>query len=212
MRLWLVPSLLLAGLTAAGFAQSNDAILHAVDAHYNHLSTLKASYTERYTGLGMNRSEAGTLLLRKPGRMRWIYSAPVGKVFVLDGKYGWSYTPGDAEVQRIPAKQIDDLRSPLRFLLGHTELKRELDGISVTSQGAGFLIRGVPKGMAERIKQLSLLVNATGLIQSLRLEEIDGSATEFSFTDMQENLPIPASEFSFTPPAGVTIVNGLPPV
>ncbi len=213
MRLRLVPSLLLlAGLTAAGFAQSNDAILHAVDAHYNHLSTLKASYTERYTGLGMNRSETGTLLLRKPGRMRWIYSAPVGKVFVLDGKYGWSYTPGDAEVQRIPAKQIDDLRSPLRFLLGHTELKRELDGISVTSQGANFLIRGVPKGMAERVKQLSLLVNATGLIQSLRLEEIDGSATEFSFTDMQENLPIPASEFSFTPPAGVTIVNGLPPV
>lgn len=210
-------AVLLGGMAAgraarAGVAQSNDAILHAVDAHYNHLSTLKASYTEVYTGLGMNRTETGTLLLRKPGRMRWIYTAPVGKLFVLDGKFGWTYTPGDAEVQRIPAKQLDDLRSPLRFLLGHTELKRELDGISVTQQGQEFVIRGVPKGMGERVKQLSLLVSATGIIHSLRIEEIDGSATEFSFADMQENLPIPASEFTFTPPAGVTVVNGLPPV
>lgn len=213
MRRRLGPSLLLLmGLTTAAFAQSNDAILHAVDAHYNHLSTLKASYTEHYTGLGMNRTETGTLLLRKPGRMRWIYSVPVGKVFVLDGKYAWSYTPGDAEVQRIPAKQLDDLRSPLRFLLGHTELKRELEGISVTPQGPSLLIRGVPKGMAERVKQLTLIVSPTGAIQSLRLEEIDGSATEFTFADMEENLPIPASDFTFTPPAGVTVVNGLPPV
>ncbi len=183
-----------------------------MDAHYNHLSTLKASYTEFYTGLGMNRTETGTLLLRRPGRMRWIYSAPVGKVFVLDGKFGWSYTPGDTEVQRIPAKQIDDLRSPLRLLLGHTELRRELDGISVVPQGTNFLIRGVPKGMAERVKQLSLVVSAAGIIQSLRLEEIDGSATEFRFTDIEENVPIPAEEFTFAPPAGVTVVNGLPPV
>lgn len=219
MRKRLFPALLLAAAVASGQAQSRaaapqtlDSILHAVDAHYNHLSTLKASYTEHYTGLGMNRTETGTLLLRKPGRMRWIYSAPVGKVFVLDGKYAWSYTPGDAEVQRIPAKQLDDLRSPLRFLLGHTELKRELDGISVAPQGANFVIRGVPKGMAERVRQLTLVVSATGLIQLLRLEEIDGSATEFTFADMEENAPIPATEFTFTPPAGVAVVNGLAPV
>ena len=77
---------LLAAWAPAAHAQSPDAILHAVDTHYNHLSTLKAGYAEHYTGLGMNRTETGTLLLRKPGRMRWVYSAPVGKVFVLDGK------------------------------------------------------------------------------------------------------------------------------
>lgn len=197
---------------AIGRAQSSDNILHAVEGHYNHLTSLRASYTEHYTGLGMNRTETGTLLLRKPGRMRWIYSAPAGKVFVLDGKYGWSYTPGDAQVQRIPAKQLDDLRSPLRFLLGHTELKRELEGISVSPQGPEFVIRGVPKGMAERVRQLSLVVTPAGVIRSLRLEEIDGSATEFTFSELQENLAIPASEFTFTPPAGVAVVNGLPPV
>ena len=66
--------------------------------------------------------------------------------------------------------------------------------------------------MSERVKQLTLTVTPAGLIESIRLEEIDGSATEFSFSNMQENQPISASEFLFTPPAGVTVVNGLPPV
>ena len=91
-----------------------------VDHHYDQIHSLKAGFTESYAGLGTQRTESGTLLLGKPGRMRWIYSTPPGKVFVLDGKYAWFYTQGDAQVQRMPAKELDDLRSPLRFLLGHT--------------------------------------------------------------------------------------------
>ena len=75
----------------------------------------------------MQRTESGTLLLVKPGRMKWEYSSPPGKIFLLDGKYAWFYTKGDAQVQRIPAKELDDLRSPLRFLLGHTNLEKEID-------------------------------------------------------------------------------------
>jgi len=98
-----------------------------VDRHYNQLHSLKAGFTESYEGLGMQRTESGTLLLLKPGRMRWDYSSPAGKLFLLDGKYAWFYAQGDPQVQRIQAKQLDDLRSPLRFLLGHTELEKEMD-------------------------------------------------------------------------------------
>ncbi len=190
----------------------DDAILHAVDAHYDHLSSLTASYTEHYTGLGMDRTETGTLLLRKPGRMRWNYATPAGKVFVLDGKFGWFYTPGDAQVQRVPAKQLDDVRSPLRLLLGHTQLKRELENVRVTRVGSQTVIRGVPRGMEQRMKELELTVESSGVIDRLRLEEVDGSATEFTFSEMRENIPLPASDFTFQVPAGVGVVNGLPPV
>ena len=98
------------------------ALAKRVDAHYNHLRSLEARYTERYQGTGMDRSETGTLTLLKPGRMRWAYDSPPGKVFILDGTNAISYTPGDAEATRFPEKKLDDLRSPLRFLLGHTEL------------------------------------------------------------------------------------------
>lgn len=195
-------------------AQSPDpALLRRVDDHYNHLRTLRARYTERYTGMGLDRTESGTLTLRKPGLMRWAYDTPAGKVFVLDGHFAWFYTPGDAQVSRMPAKQLDDLRSPLRFLLGHTQLAKELDSITTAPlPDETTRITGVPKGMASRVRSLSLTVNATGAIQSMRIEETDGAVTAFTFTDQQEDAPIPASDFTFTPPAGVAIVNAQPPV
>ena len=204
-RTHLALSLLLAALPQSP-------ILHTVDEHYNHLTSLRARYTERYTGMGQTRSESGTLLLKKPGRMAWHYDAPPGKVFLLDGKFAWFYTPGDAQAQRIPAKQIDDLRTPLRFLLGHTQLAKDLDNITVTPNPNGFRIAGVPKGMSARIKELSLLVTPAGAITQMKLEELDGAATEFTFTNSEENLPTHDLDFAFTPPPGVAIVSGAPPL
>src|SRR5215469_46038 len=195
------------------FAQASpDAVIQKVDDHYNHLTSLRARYTEHYAGMGLDRSESGTLLLKKPGRMRWNYDQPAGKVFVLDGKFAWFYTPGDSQAQRIPAKQLDDLRSPLRFLLGHTQLKKELDNLAVAPDGTGFLITGIPKGMQQRIKLLSLWVNASGVINRMKIEEIAGSITEFTFSSVEENIPTKDADFTFNAPEGVAVVNGLPPV
>ncbi len=194
-------------------AQTNpDAIVQKVDDHYNRLSSLKTRYTEHYNGMGLDRTESGTLLLKKPGRMRWSYDQPAGKVFVLDGKFAWFYTPGDAQVQRIPARQLDDLRSPLRFLLGHTQLRKELDNLTVVQEGDGFRITGIPKGMQQRIKELSLWVNGSGVIQKMKIEEIDGSLTEFAFASVEENIPAKDTDFLFKAPEGVAIVDGLPPI
>jgi outer membrane lipoprotein carrier protein len=193
-------------------ASPEAAIVKRVDDHYNRLTSLRARYVEHYAGMGMDRTESGTLELAKPGRMRWSYDKPVGKVFVLDGKFAWSYTPGDAQVERVAAKKLDDLRSPLRFLLGHTQLGKELNGLTVTAVGENFRIAGVPKGMGERVRLLSLLVDAAGAIQRMRLEEVDGAATEFSFSEMREGGVIPAKDFVFVVPDGVGVVEGLPPV
>jgi outer membrane lipoprotein carrier protein len=163
--------------------------------------------------MGMDRHESGVLLLEKPGRMRWNYAEPAGKVFVLDGKYGWFYTPGDAQVQQIPAKKLDDLRSPLRFLLGHAQLTKELAGLTMApADGDMFRLRGVPRGMEQRVRSLELVVSREGTIQSMTLEELDGSRTSFAFKDEQANPVIAADTFRFTPPAGVQVVEGAPPV
>jgi outer membrane lipoprotein carrier protein len=210
--------LLAAGIllaVSALHAQTAADLAQKVDDHYNHLNSLQARYTERYTGMGMDRTETGTLLLKKPGRMRWSYEAdgkPTGKLFVLDGKFAWFYNPGDAQVQKAPAKQLDDLRSPLRFLLGHTQLQKELGNLTLVPNGANFHLSGIPTGMQQRVKSVALTVTPTGIIQNIRIEETDGTITEFTFTNMQENLPIPSSAFIFTLPAGVAITKGQPPI
>ncbi len=201
--------------SAQASAQSLSAkeLAHRVDERYNALQSLKADFTETYEGLGIKRTESGRLLLRKPGRMKWEYSSPPGKMFLLDGKYAWFYTRGDAQVQRLPAKELSDLRSPLRFLLGHTELDRELNGLTLAGgQGDDFTLTGQPKGEEDRVRRITLTVTAGGAITAIAIEETDGALTRFTFTDEEPNAPIPAATFRFTPPPGVPVVDMPPPV
>jgi outer membrane lipoprotein carrier protein len=189
------------------------ALAARVDRHYDQLHSLKSGFREDYSGLGMTRTESGTLFLRKPGHMLWQYSTPAGKVFLLDGKYAWLYTQGDAQVQRIPARELDDLRSPLRFLLGHTQLEKELTGLKLESAANGhYTLTGLPKGQENRVKRLALTVTAAGAISAIEVVEVDGATTRFTFTGEQPDAAIPAETFHFTPPAGVPVVDAMPPV
>jgi outer membrane lipoprotein carrier protein len=204
-------------IAAPAQGQSAHDIAQRVDRHYDHLHSLKAVFSESYEGLGTRRTESGTLLLAKPGRMKWDYSSPPGKLFVLDGKYAWFYTQGDPQVQRIPAKELDDLRSPLRFLLGHTELEKELANLILTLAPNGeFRLTGQPKGpgdsLDKRVRRLSLTVTAAGAITAIEAEEADGALTRFTFTGEQPDVPIAPETFRFSPPAGVPVVDALPPV
>jgi outer membrane lipoprotein carrier protein len=184
-----------------------------VDRHYNNLKSLKAQFIESYEGLGRTRTESGTLLLQKPGRMRWDYSHPAGKLFLLDGKYAWFYSKGDPQVQRIEAKKLDDLRSPLRFLLGHTQLEKEIDHLAQSPAANGnFNLTGVPHNQENRIQRLTLTVTTDGTIIGIEIQETDGAITRFAFAGEQPNVAIPPSTFRFTPPAGVPVINGMGPV
>ncbi|HEX4156030.1 MAG TPA: outer membrane lipoprotein carrier protein LolA [Acidobacteriaceae bacterium] len=211
---------LLATLPIAAQTPTALALAKKVDAHYNHLHSLEARYTERYQGLGMDRTETGTLTLLKPGRMRWAYDTPPGKLFLLDGKSAISYTPGDDEATRFPEKKLDDLRSPLRFLLGHTELAKELDHLTLTLVNlsdipdgrTGYTLSGTPKGISQRVRTLLLTVDAEGIIHVLRIEETSGAVTTFTFSRMHEDIPTTPGEFQFNPPPGVTVIDGAAPI
>jgi outer membrane lipoprotein carrier protein len=184
-----------------------------IDQHYNALRSLEVHFVQQYEGMGMSREEAGVLLLKKPGKMRWSYSQPAGKLFVLDGRDGYFYSPGDSEAQRVPAKKLDDMRSPLRFLLGHTKLAQELTNLSISPTADGrYTLSGIPKGMEQRVAAFSVTAAPDGVIQSMRIEETDGITNNFTFTGETPNAAAPDSSFVFTPPAGVNLVTGMPPV
>jgi outer membrane lipoprotein carrier protein len=205
--------LFLFAATASAQQRTAASLAKVVDNHYNHLQSLEARYSERYQGMGLDRTETGTLTLRKPGRMRWAYDAPAGKLFLLNGHDAISYTPGDPQATRFPEKQLDDLRSPLRFLLGHTELGKELDHLTLAPVGDNlYTLSGTPKGMQQRLRSLALTVDAAGQIHSMRLEEVDGSKTIFTFTAMRENVATTEGEFTFAPPSGVGVVNATAPL
>ena len=185
----------------------------AVDAHYNHLRSLQAEFTEVYRGSGMERTETGTLWLKKPGKMRWEYRSPREKLFVSDGKDAWFYVPDDRQARKTAAKKLEDVRSPLAFLLGKTKLEKELRGLSLAPdvtplQAGNLVVRGVPQGMEDRVSEILLEVTPDRRIVRIVIQEVDGSATEYRFAEMKEDVKIGDGRFGFTPPAGTETVDG----
>jgi outer membrane lipoprotein carrier protein len=197
------------GASAADVAS----VAKAVDEKYNHLKTLQADFTEIYRGVGMERTESGTLWLKKPGKMRWEYRSPKEKLFLSDGRSAWFWVVGERQVQRTQLKQLEDLRSPIAFLLGKTQLEKELQGLSVAPDVAPLepgdtVLRGVPKAMADRVAQIVLEITPEHWIRRILIEEVDDSTTEYRFTSQQENLPVADQKFQFEPSAAVEVMDG----
>lgn len=185
----------------------------AVDRHYNHLRSLECEFTETYTGMGMDRTESGTLWLKKPGKMRWQYRSPREKVFVSDGKDAWFYVSGEQQVRKTQVKKLDDLRSPLAFLLGKTRLEKELRGLSlapdVTALSPGdVVLRGVPQNMAGRVNQVLLEITPESTISRILIEDADGSTTEYRLSGQKEDVPMADSWFHFQIPPGAEVIEG----
>jgi len=185
----------------------------AVDEHYNHLRSLQTDFTEIYRGDGAERTETGTLWLKKPRKMRWEYRSPKEKLFVSDGKVFWFYLPAEKQLRKTEFRKLDDLRSPIAFLLGKTKLENELTGLSkVADQAplspANTLLRGVPKAMADRISEVLLEVTPSSQLARIVFTGVDGASTEFRFASPKEDLEISDRQFKFTPPPGVETVEG----
>lgn len=188
------------------------AIASAVDSHYDHLHTLQCEFTEIYSGAGSQRMESGMLWLKKPGKMRWEYRSPRAKLFVGDGKNAWFYVPGERQVRRTEIRKLDDLRSPLAFLLGKTKLEKELAGLSLAADVSpivpgDLVLRGVPKAMADRVNLVLLEITPESWIRRIVIQEADGSSTEYRFSDEKQNVKIADQQFEFSIPNGVEVID-----
>ena len=204
-------------IAAGSLAVDVKSVAAAVDAHNNHLRTREAQFTVVYRGAGMDRTESGTLWLKNPGKMRWEYRSPREKLFVSDGRDAWFYVPDDRQARKTAAKKLDDVRSPLAFLLGKTKLEKELRGLSLAPDVAplaagNVVLRGVPRGLDDRIGEIVLEVTPDHQIARIFIQDVDGAATEYRFTEQKEDVAVADVRFEFKPPAGTeTVEAGLGP-
>lgn len=186
-------------------------VARAVDEHYNRLHSLQAQFTEIYKGAGIERTESGTLWLKKPGKMRWEYRSPEEKLFVGDGSKAWLYLPAERQVRKSDMKKLEDLRSPLAFLLGKTKLEKELGGLSFAPdvqpwKAGDNVLRGVPRGMEDRIQDITLEITPEHQIERILIHGVDDSITEYRFSEQKEDVQVTDAEFHFVPPAGSEVI------
>jgi outer membrane lipoprotein carrier protein len=209
----IVPALIVPALSVTAAAQDIHQLARAVDDHYNHLRSLQADFTEIYRGDGAERVESGTLWLKKPRKMRWEYRSPKEKLFISDGEVVWFYLPAERQLRKTSVRKLNDVRSPLAFLLGKTKLENELQGLSkVVDQsplGAGnIVLRGIPQAMLGQLSEVQLEITPSDQIVRIVLMEPDGGTTEFRFANWKENQRLSGNLFNFNPPPGVESVEG----
>jgi outer membrane lipoprotein carrier protein len=110
-------------------------------------------------------------------------------------------------------KSLDDLRSPLAFLLGKTKLEKELSGLSFAPDLQAWhpndvIMRGVPIGLGDRINEVLLEITPEHQIARMLIHSVDDSITEYRFSNQKENVTVPDSQFRFTPAAGTEVIEG----
>jgi outer membrane lipoprotein carrier protein len=198
--------LCLAAFPALAEAADLTSVLQKVENRYNGAKTLEVQFSETYVHGRTRRTESGTLLLQKPGRMRWYYKSPEGKLFLSDGKFIYLYTPGSNRVERMKAKESEDMRAPLAFLLGKLDFSRDFGRFTWRQQGDEFLIHADPKSANLPYTAVEFIVSPDYRIRRVQVTGHDRSVLDFHFSNEKRNPPVNASVFRFQMPAGAELV------
>lgn len=198
---------LAAAATAAALGADVATVIRGLEQRYNRASTLRASFEQKHLVAGRpRRVESGTLILRKPGRMRWDYSHPAGKLFLCDGKWVWLYSPGAQQVERARLKEADDFRAPLAFLLGRLDLRRTFATFELEAAGGEARLSAWPRSARMPFTRVDFFLTSEFRIQRLVIHQVDETAMEFLFFEEQLNVAIQDAVFRFQPPPGIQVV------
>ncbi len=181
--------------------------LENVEKRYNKAKTLEVSFNETYTPVGRApRTESGVLKLRKPGKMRWDYAQPQGKLFVSDGKDLWLYTPAEKRVEKMKLKASDDMRAPLAFLLGKLDFSKEFRNIRTQPEGNNTRILAEPVSDSLPYSAVEFVITPENRIISVKVTGFDKSLLSFNFQGEKVDPQLDSELFKFKPPAGATVV------
>ena len=193
-------------------ALSAEEVADKVQATYRSFSDLQAGFVQRATNRlsGLSQEAAGRLFLKWPGKMRWEYEAPESRLFLIDGKTLWSYSP--AERQAVAQDVSGALStSPIGILFGLSSLRRDFRVRTILHAGARdsqeYLLDLAPRGQDLSFKRVILAVDRESfLIQRLTVFDLYGNTTIVDLNDLKVNPGLKDGLFQFSPPPGTDVI------
>jgi outer membrane lipoprotein carrier protein len=200
------------GLASGQATPTAQEVATSIQRKYDTIRDFSADFVHTHEGgvLKRKRVERGTLLVKKPGKMRWTYQAPDEKVFVSDGVRLIQYFPDEnrALVSEVP----DDDQAAVLFLAGRGNLTRDFN-VSF-GQGAGdtaWTLRLEARKPQPEYDWLEITAARNTLVlQSLTVAEKQGSRSTFVFSNFKENPGLADKTFAFSIPRGAEVSNALP--
>lgn len=182
-------------------------LLKTIEDRYNRSATMQVSFEQSLGGQGrITRTERGMLYLRRPGRMRWDYESPQGKLLVVDGKNAFYYNPATRKAEKSTVKESDDLRVPLAFLMGRLDFQRDFKRFISRTEGDVTHVVATPKSDKAPYTEVEFSVGSGARIQHVKVVGQDKSVMGFRFTGEKLNPALGADVFRFALPEGAELV------
>jgi outer membrane lipoprotein carrier protein len=195
---------------AAQTGQSAEALARALQARYQSVRDFTADFVQTYRGgvLRTETRERGTVAVKKPGRMRWVYTSPERKEFVSDGQKMYSYIPEDRQVLVSDVPADNEAPTPVLFLAGKGDLIRDFTAATAPSPVTGSLgLKLTPRRSEPEYEYLIVAVDpATLQIRALTTRDRQGGESTLRFENLQENKGISDKDFAFRIPRGVDVI------
>ena len=192
-------------------AGAGDAAKHALrlQAGLESIRGLVASFTQTLESPGLPRPqrETGTVFLLRPGRMRWEYDEPPGKLAIADGSRAYLYLPEDRQAVVAPLK-LDDVGQGMSLLLrDRIDLSREFSiGWGTAAEAGGsrpLLLR--PRSPGAEYDHLLVETGSDGLIRALTIVDSLGGRVSYRFDRVRRVSSLPDSLFRFVAPPDVEL-------
>jgi outer membrane lipoprotein carrier protein len=189
---------------------SEQQALDAIQRQYEKVSTFEADFTQRSYVKMMNQTQSikGTVKIKKPGKMKWVYGAPDTQILISDGKNLWLYVPEEEQATKVPVESIYSSNTPALFLAGKGKLTRSFNVESVSQENQNILVTLVPKNEDQGLARLILHADKKNYqITGSTVYDKLGNKTEIRFSRIRINREIPEEQFQLRTPPGVEILD-----
>ena len=186
-----------------------DGVLDALQKRYDATRDFRADFTQETKVKTLNRTlkALGKVYFKKPGKMLWKYDDPEGQVVLADGTYLYFYQPEQQQVLKTRLRKAFLTDTPLSFLLGIGQLKKDFRGtVTESSDGSTALKLTSRQGSGDLGKLFLGLDTKTLDIRWARIEDAVGNITTVRFSGMERDVGLEDSLFRLQVPAEVDIV------
>jgi outer membrane lipoprotein carrier protein len=194
----------------AGQQQSAQQVAGALQAKYDQIRDFSADFTQQYESGVLKRkiTERGKVQVKKPGKMRWDYTAPEKKLFVSDGSQIYLWVPADNQVTTSAVPKQDEATTAVLFLVGKGNLTRDFNvRFGENAPPGTYSLRLEPKLPERDYDWLEIVIDRNTLqIRSLTAADRQGGQSNFQLSNFKENIGISDKTFTFSIPAGADVI------
>lgn len=197
---------------AAQPAQDPIALATKVQQRYNTIKDFQGDFVQSYEGgvLRTKTTERGTVAIKRPGRMRFVYTKPEKKEFVSDGTRLYTYLVADKQVIVSPAPGPADNTVLALFMAGQFDLPRDYILTFTALPGAApgvQTLKLVPKKSDPEYESLGIGFDPKSFqILFVTAEDKQGGRSSFTFSNLKENRGLSDKDFEFRIPRGVEVL------